>query len=40
MAVYLDELCRDYPIRSIEDGMAEDDFAGWDALTQPAKPGR
>ena len=34
MAVYLDDLCRDYPIRSIEDGMAEDDFAGWEALTQ------
>ncbi len=34
MAVYLDKLCRDYPIRSIEDGMAEDDFVGWDALTQ------
>ena len=34
MAVYLDKLCRDYPIRSIEDGMAEDDFAGWDALTR------
>ena len=33
MAEYLDELCRDYPIRSIEDGMAEDDFAGWAALT-------
>ncbi|WP_133365228.1 phosphopyruvate hydratase [Qipengyuania sediminis] len=34
MAAYLDELCRDYPIRSIEDGMAEDDFEGWQALTQ------
>ena len=34
MAEYLDELCRDYPIRSIEDGMAEDDFEGWQALTQ------
>ena len=34
MALYLDALCRDYPIRSIEDGMAEDDFAGWDALTR------
>ena len=34
MAVYLDELCRDYPIRSIEDGMAEDDFTGWAALTE------
>ncbi len=34
MAKYLEELCRDYPIRSIEDGMAEDDFDGWSALTQ------
>jgi enolase len=33
MAEYLDKLCRDYPIRSIEDGMAEDDFEGWKALT-------
>lgn len=33
MAEYLDRLCRDYPIRSIEDGMAEDDFDGWKALT-------
>jgi len=33
MAEYLDKLCRDFPIRSIEDGMAEDDFAGWKALT-------
>ncbi|MEX0342717.1 MAG: phosphopyruvate hydratase [Erythrobacter sp.] len=33
MAEYLDLLCRDYPIRSIEDGMAEDDFEGWKALT-------
>ncbi len=33
MAEYLDRLCRDYPIRSIEDGMAEDDFEGWKALT-------
>ena len=34
MGEYLDKLCRDYPIRSIEDGMAEDDFEGWAALTQ------
>ncbi|TMM49837.1 phosphopyruvate hydratase [Qipengyuania marisflavi] len=34
MAEYLDRLCRDYPIQSIEDGMAEDDFAGWKALTE------
>ena len=33
MAEYLDRLCVDYPIRSIEDGMAEDDFEGWKALT-------
>ena len=34
MADYLAELARDYPIRSIEDGMAEDDFDGWKALTE------
>ncbi|MDT8280775.1 MAG: phosphopyruvate hydratase [Erythrobacter sp.] len=33
MADYLARLCADYPIRSIEDGMSEDDFAGWAALT-------
>ena len=33
MAEYLANLCRDYPIRSIEDGMSEDDFEGWKALT-------
>ena len=33
MADYLAALARDYPIRSIEDGMSEDDFAGWKALT-------
>ncbi len=26
--------CKDYPILSIEDGMAEDDWKGWKALTQ------
>ena len=26
-------LCKDYPIRSIEDGMSEDDFEGWKAIT-------
>ena len=34
MAQYLASLCNDYPIRSIEDGMSEDDFAGWAALTR------
>ena len=33
MADYLAALCRDYPIRSIEDGMSEDDFEGWKAIT-------
>ncbi|MCL4673068.1 MAG: phosphopyruvate hydratase [Sphingomonadaceae bacterium] len=33
MARYLADLCNDYPIRSIEDGMSEDDFEGWKALT-------
>lgn len=29
-----EDLCRRYPIVSIEDGMAEDDWAGWLALTR------
>jgi enolase len=33
MADYYVKLCADYPIASIEDGMAEDDFSGWKALT-------
>ncbi|HEX8064704.1 MAG TPA: phosphopyruvate hydratase [Allosphingosinicella sp.] len=33
-ADYLAALARDYPIRSIEDGMAEDDLEGWKALTE------
>ena len=33
MADYLADLCDAYPIRSIEDGMAEDDFEGWKAVT-------
>ena len=33
MAAYLADLCDAYPIRSIEDGMGEDDFEGWKALT-------
>jgi enolase len=32
-AEYLAALARDYPISSIEDGMAEDDLEGWKALT-------
>ena len=33
MADYYVELARDYPIASIEDGMAEDDWDGWKLLT-------
>ncbi len=32
--VYLEALLSDYPIISIEDGMAEDDWAGWAELTE------
>ena len=31
---YLADLVRDYPILSIEDGCAEDDWEGWQALTE------
>ncbi|MCB1514539.1 MAG: phosphopyruvate hydratase [Hyphomicrobiaceae bacterium] len=34
MARYLEKLVSDYPIISIEDGMAEDDWDGWKALTE------
>ena len=33
MVRYLEDLCGRYPIVSIEDGMAEDDWAGWKMLT-------
>ena len=34
MVDYLADLARRYPIVSIEDGMAEDDWEGWAALTE------
>jgi enolase len=34
MVAFYADLCKRYPIVSIEDGMAEDDFEGWKALTQ------
>ncbi len=34
MTAYYQDLVDRYPIISIEDGMAEDDWAGWEALTQ------
>jgi enolase len=33
MAEFLAELAADYPIASIEDGLSEDDWEGWKALT-------
>ncbi len=33
-AQYLADLCADYPIISIEDGMDEDDWDGWKLLTE------
>ncbi len=35
-AEYLAKLCADFPIISIEDGMAEDDWDGWKILTDLA----
>ena len=34
MVGYYEQLCKDYPIISIEDGMAEDDWAGWSLMTE------
>ncbi len=34
LADRLEKLCRNYPIISIEDGVAEDDIEGWRQLTQ------
>ena len=34
MVKFYEDLVKRYPIVSIEDGMAEDDFAGWAALTK------
>ncbi len=34
MIKYLERLCKDYPILSIEDGLSENDWAGWVQLTQ------
>jgi enolase len=34
MVEYYAQLCAKYPVVSIEDGLAEDDWAGWAALTK------
>ncbi len=33
MIDFWDKLCRDYPVYSIEDGLAEEDWDGWQKLT-------
>lgn len=37
MIEYYDDICRRYPIVSIEDGLAEDDFEGWKNLSDKLK---
>ena len=34
MADYWAEVCSKWPVRSLEDGLAEDDWAGWKMLTE------
>jgi enolase len=34
MVRYYEDLCKKFPIVSIEDGFAEDDFEGWEAMTE------
>jgi len=38
MVDYYEGLCAKYPILSIEDGLAEDDWAGWQLLTKRLAP--
>jgi enolase len=39
MVEFYRQWTQEYPIRSIEDGMAEDDWAGWKALTEAVGSG-
>ena len=34
MIDYIEDLCNKYPIISVEDGLAEEDWEGWKILTQ------
>lgn len=34
MVAYYQELIKNYPIISIEDGLAEDDWSGWEMMTE------
>jgi enolase len=38
MVAFYEGFCRSYPIVSIEDGLAEDDWAGWASLTRALGP--
>ncbi len=40
MVRYLEDLCARYPIVSIEDGCAEDDWDTWKLLTDGARAAR
>ena len=34
MIDYIEELCNKYPIISVEDGLAEEDWEAWEELTK------
>ena len=34
MTEYIKELCKNYPISSVEDGLDEDDWTGWSDMTK------
>jgi len=38
MTEYIEELCKKYPIKSVEDGLDEDDWKGWSDMTQSLGP--
>jgi enolase len=38
MTEYIEELCKKYPIKSVEDGLDEDDWKGWSDMTQSIGP--
>ena len=38
MTGYIEELCKKYPIKSVEDGLDEDDWKGWSDMTQSIGP--
>lgn len=34
MVAYWDDICNRYPVKSLEDGLAEEDWEGWEKLTR------